>query len=89
MKSYIEESNEIPELNLLRHKHDTELPEQGYDYQQKLFVNSVSPILYNNDTNEMFLTKLNNMMLTIVETILPTRNIFFYSHNKYFNRHGR
>lgn len=89
MQSLIEETNEIPEMFMLRHKHDTVLPEMGYNYTENLLKKTLSPVLYNNDNNIMFLDKLNNMMIAMIETILPTRNIFFYSHNKYFNKHGK
>lgn len=89
MSNFIEEFNEIPEMFTLRHKHDTTLHEQGYDYQLNILPKSLSPVLYNNDTTATFLEDLNKMMLSLIETILPTRNLFFYSHNKYFNRHGK
>lgn len=89
MQSLIEETSEIPEMFMLRHKHDTDLPEMGYNYTENLLKKTLSPVLYNNDNNIMFLDKLNNMMVAMIETILPTRNIFFYSHNKYFNKHGK
>ena len=89
MANFIEEFNEIPEMHNLRHKHDTSLPEQGYDYQSNILPNSLSPVLYKNENTNEFLTDLNKMMIALIETILPARNMFFYSHNKYFNRHGK
>lgn len=89
MGSLIEKQNEIPEMYALRHKHDTTLPEMGYDYTNNLLRKTLSPVLYNNDNNITFLDKLNDMMVSLIDSILPTRNIFFYSHNKYFNRHGK
>lgn len=89
MKSIIEETSEIPEMYTLRHKHDTDLPEMGYNYTENLLSKTVSPVLYKNDNNIVFLDKLNDMMVSIIDSVLPTRNIFFYSHNKYFNKHGK
>lgn len=89
MKSIIEELNEIPEMYALRHKHDTDLPEMGYDYSENLLKKTLSPVLYNNDNNIEFLDKLSYMMVSLIETVLPTRNIFFFSHNKHFNKHGK
>lgn len=89
MKSIIEENSEIPEMYVLRHKHDTDLPEMGYNYTENLLNKTLSPVLYNNNNNIMFLDKLSNMLVSIVDSVLPTRNIFFYSHNKYFNKHGK
>ena len=87
--SFIEENNEIPEMYRLRHKHDTDSDDTGFDYSKNILKRTISPILYNNDDNELFLDKLNDMTLSMVETVLPVRNLFFYSHNKYFNKHGR
>jgi hypothetical protein len=88
MKSLIEQNNEIPEMYQLRHKHDN-LLNQGYNYADNLIRRSVSPVLYKNDNNSMFLDRLNDMLVSMVDSILPVRNIFFFSHNKYFNGHGR
>ena len=87
--SIIEKNSEIPEMFTLRHKHDTDLPEMGFDYSSNLLQKTLSPILYNNDNNNILLGQLNDMMVSLIENILPTRNIFFYSHNKYFNKHGK
>jgi hypothetical protein len=89
MASIIEKNNEIPEMYILRHQHDTVLPEMGYDYSTNLFEKTLAPILYNNDNTSALLGQLNDMVVSIIETVLPTRNIFFYSHDKYFNRHGK
>jgi len=89
MKSIIEENSEIPEMYMLRHKHDTNLPEMGFDYSENLLSKTLSPVLYKNDNNSIFLDKLSYMMASLVDTVLPVRNIFFYSHNKYFNKHGK
>ena len=88
MRSLIEQSNEIPEMYQLRHKHDAMLND-GFDYTSNLVKRAVSPVLYANDNNEAFLVKLNDMLVCMVDTILPTRNIFFFTHAKYFNGHGR
>lgn len=89
MKNVIEESNQIPEMYTLKHMHDTELPEQGFNYSENLLNKTLSPVIYNNINNIEFLDKLNNMMVSMIDTVLPVRNIFFYSHNKYFNKHGK
>jgi hypothetical protein len=85
----IEENSQIPEMYTLRHKHDTESGDEGFNYSEKLLERTVSPVLYNNDNNVLFLEKFNNMLVTMYEYVLPVRNIFFYSHNKYYNKHGK
>ena len=89
MQSLIEQNSEIPEMYMLRHKHDTQLPEMGYDYTKNILDKTLSPVIYKNDNNIQFLDKLNDMIVSMVETILPTRNIFYFTHNKYFNSHGK
>lgn len=88
MRSLIEQSSEIPEMYQVRHKHDAMLND-GFDYTANMLKRSLSPVIYANDNNEAFLDKLNNMLVCMVDSILPTRNIFFHSHSKYFNGHGR
>ena len=88
MKSNIEEFNEIPEMYNIRHKHDN-ITNDGFNYSDNMLIKTLSPVLYKNDNMDMFLTKLNSMIVTMVESVLPTRNIFYFTHNKYFNGHGR
>lgn len=88
MKSKIEESVQIPEMYILRHKHDN-IKNDGYNYQDNLLPRTLSPVLYKNNTMSEFLKYLNNMTVIMIDTIMPVRNIFFYSHNKYFNGHGK
>lgn len=88
MKSQIEEGNQIPEMYVNRHKHDIVLND-GFNYVDNMVSKSVSPLLYKNDTNASFLGYLNKMIVTMTESILPARNIFFWSVPKHFNSHGR
>lgn len=88
MKSLIEESSQIPEMYNIRHKHDNILND-GFNYSDKALIRSVSPVMYNNDNLESFLEKLNKMYVSMIETVLPVRNIFYWSHNRYFNGHGK
>jgi hypothetical protein len=89
MRNITEETAQIPEMYVLRHKHDTALPEMGFNYSENLLNKTLSPVLYNNTNNIEFLDKLSEMMVAMIDSVLPTRNIFFYSHNKYFNKHGK
>mgnify|MGYP006898481425 CR=1 FL=1 len=89
MKNITEENNQIPEMYILRHKHDTYLPEMGYDYSNNLLNKTLSAVLFNNEKTSFFLEKYNDMVLSLIESILPVRNLFFYTHNKYYNKHGK
>lgn len=85
----IEESSKIPEIYMLCHKHDTKNNDDGFDYSENLLKRTVSPILYNNKNNESFLNKLNNLLVIMFDSSLPVRNIFYYSINKFYNKHGK
>lgn len=89
MNNILEEQTQIPELYHIRNKHNSYIPEMGYNYTETMLQNSLSPILYNNTNTETFLKGLNKLMVTIYDSILPVRNLFYYTHNKYYNKHGK
>ena len=88
MISIIEKNNEIPEMFTLRRKHDS-LNDEGYNYVDNMLKRSTSSALWSNDNVNEFLTDLNKMQVVLNDTILPTRNIFYPSLNKYYNGHGK
>ncbi len=88
MDSLIEQTNEIPEMWRLRHKHDKSIP-AGFNYTDNLLKVSMSPVMYGNPTLFDFLDKLNSMTVSMVETVLPVRNIFYWSHSPYYNGHTK
>lgn len=88
MKSIIEESSQIPEMYNLRHKHDVILND-GYNYTDNALIRSMTPVIFNNPNLGNFMEKLNKMYVALIETVLPVRNIFYWSHNRYFNGHGK
>ena len=87
MKSLIEENNQIPEMYLLRHQHDG--IDMEYDYVSNTLDRAISPVLKQNDIQNEFIIELNKMYSTLVDSILPIRNIFYWSYNKYYNKHGK
>lgn len=89
MKSLIEQQNQIPEMWRLRHKHDTIIKDAGFNYTDNLLKVSMSPVLFNNPITAQFLEDLNSMTVSLLETVLPVRNIFYWSHSPYFNGHGK
>ena len=88
MTSIIEQNNQIPEMYQMRHKHDANTTVNN-DYVDNALLRGVSGALMNNDNLNMFMTKLNSMYVCIVDTILPVRNIFYWSTSKYYNGHGK
>jgi hypothetical protein len=87
--SLIEKSGQIPDMYNLRHKHDSICEDFALDYGSKLLPNSLSPELYKNNKNETVLNGINDLLNVIVDEILPVRNIFFFTHTKHYNKHGK
>lgn len=89
MKNIIEENSQIPEMYLTRHKHDSVSEDFAFDYSSNLLKNTLSPVLYKNEDTEATLNKLNDMVVVMLDEILPIRNMFFFTHSKYYNKHGK
>jgi len=87
--SIIEKNSQIPSMFILKHKHDTVSEDFGYDYSNNLLKNTLSPHLYTNDKVENILNKLNDLMVIVIDESLSVRNLFSYTHNKYYNKHGK
>lgn len=85
----IEKNSQIPDLYTLRHKNDSNSEDFAYDYSSNLLKKTLSPLLYNNEDTANTLDKLEEMTVTMIEEILPVKNMFFFSHDKYYNKHGR
>lgn len=85
----IEKNKEIPEMYILRHKHDIIVPEHGFNYTENLLKRSTSKILFNNKILSGFLDKINDMLVVMIDSVQPIRNIFFYTHTEYYNKHGK
>lgn len=88
-RNIIEENGQIPELYWLRHKHDVVIQEHGYDYNSNLLKQTLSPVMLKNNNTDYFYDKLNDMFVSIWDSIQPIRNLFYYTHNKYYNCHGK
>lgn len=89
MKNITEESQQIPEMYLLRNKHNKYIKQMGYDYSSNLMKKTVSPVMYRNEKTGSFVNKINDLMVTLFDSVLPVRNLFSFTQNKYFNKHGR
>lgn len=87
--SIVEKNGQIPDMFNLRHKHDSVSDDFAYDYSNNLFKNTLSSVIYNNDKVEKVLDKMNDLMVVVIDEVLPVRNIFFFTHSKYYNKHGK
>ena len=88
MNSIIEQNNQIPEMYQMRHKHDANTTVNN-DYTANALLRGISGALMSNDNLNMFMTNVNSMYVCLVDTILPVRNIFYWSVPKYWNGHGK
>lgn len=89
MKNILEENSQIPEMYYIRNKHNTYIKEHGFDYSSNILKKSVSNVLYRNNKTGAFLDKLEELVATMYEGVNKIRNIFYYTHNKYYNKHGK
>ncbi len=87
MISLIEKNSQIPEMYLMRHQQDD--ADEEYDYVSDVLKNSTTKVLWQNDNMSEFMDGINKMYSTIVDSLLPVRNIFFWSYGKYYNKHGK
>lgn len=81
----LREQKEISEIYNLKHRFDDY--EKGFDYSEKLLSKSISPHLYNNPNMAGFLTRLNNMVVLMVEQTLYLRNLKSFFVDKFYNDH--
>jgi len=82
----IEEKTQIKELYELKHRNDD--IESGYDYENNLFSNLFSNMMFGNNKTSKFLSLLQNNAVWMIESILPIRNFWNYTVGKYYNKHN-
>lgn len=83
----IERESEIKELYDLKHRNDNEL-HTHYDYENNLISKMFSKYIYRNNNIYEFLRRLRGQWVWLIESVLPIRNMFNYTVNKYYNRHN-
>ena len=83
----LEKEKHIKEVWDLAHKHDSN-PNKGFDYENKLFERTLSPVILRNETNKNFLTYLQDMMVVMFESVLEVRNLFNYTVDRHYNGHS-
>lgn len=88
--SVINENNEIPIMNKIRHKYD-KLPSEdiSFDYTNELFNKTISPFMLSNPKIKMFTETLSKMMSVMIDSTMGIRNFFYYTHDKYYNKNGK
>ena len=83
----LERERHIKEVYDLKHINDNEI-HRGFDYETNLLNNTLSNVMFKNDTTKEFLDQDKDLLLTMVESTLTIRNFFNYSVSKFYNRHN-
>jgi len=82
----LEEKSQIKELYDFKHRNDSNV-NRGYNYEEKFVENLTSSYLRGNDINYTFLKQMERYYIISLESILPLRNFYNFTVNKYFNKH--
>lgn len=82
----IEKQLHIKELYDLNHRHD-DITQKRFDYENELIIKTTSSQLLKNDSLFTFLLKIQDMQVYMIESILPIRNFWNITVNKYYNKH--
>jgi hypothetical protein len=83
----IYENVQIKELFNLKHRNDNEL-HTHYNYEDNLIKKMIPNHVYKNDTMYEFIKYLKNQWIWMIESILPIKNFYNYTVDKYWNKHN-
>jgi hypothetical protein len=82
----LEKDRHIKELYFLQHKHDNFI-HKGYNWEENLLKKTTSPHIWKNPTMRAYLTKMEKMMVLMVEKMSVARNYYNYTVDKYYKNH--
>lgn len=80
------DDKQIPELNYMKHRHDTD--NTNVDYQSKILTSSLSSYLFNNDTMNTFIFKLQKPVSMFFDQMNVMKNFKNYMVDKYYYKHS-
>jgi hypothetical protein len=83
----IEKDSEIKELYDLKHINDHEI-HTHYDYETNLITKMFPKYIYENDNMNNFLNHMKKQWIYMIESVLPIRNFFNFTVNKWYNKHS-
>lgn len=88
--SIIYKNSQIPELYAVRHKHD-ELPKEdiSFDYTMNLYKKSISPFILLNPKMREFTNYLSKIMSLMIDSGMELKNMFYFTHDKFYNKDGK
>lgn len=80
------EDKQLPELNYMKHRHDTDNVQ--VDYASKIFTNSLSAYIFNNNIMNSFLLKLQKPVSLFFDQMNVMKNFKNYIVDKYYYKHS-
>jgi len=83
----IEKKSHIEDVYTLKHRHD-EIEYDGYDYENNLFSKLLSNVMFGNKHLADFLKHLQKSTTWMIDSILPIRNFWNYTVDKYYDKHN-
>ena len=81
----IEKRAHITELYELKHRNDS--LNEGYDYENNLFNKLLSNVMFGNDMVKNFISKIQPSVVWMIDSVLPIRNFWNYTVDKYYDKH--
>jgi hypothetical protein len=82
----LQQDKELNELYYLKHRNDKPL-NRHYPWEDALLKNTTSSYIWRNSTMNTYLTKIEKMLVLMVEKMNFARNFFNYTVDKYYNDH--
>lgn len=79
------EDRQIPELNYMKHRHDSD--NDYFDYQSNILNNSLSPYMFNNNMMNTFLLKLQKPLAMMFDKFNIVKNFKNYIVDKSYYKH--
>lgn len=88
--SIIEKYSQIPVMYNIRHKHDTINHEDfALDYSDKIVRRNLSGFLMLNKNMRELADFLNKIFSIMIESSESIKNMFYFTHKKYYNKNGK
>ena len=83
----IDKKVHIPELYELKHVNDSDT-HTGFNYEEKLFSKLFSNLMFGNKKMNYFFPLLQQNAVWMIESVLPIRNWWNYTVDKYYDKHN-
>jgi hypothetical protein len=80
------EDKQVPELNYMKHRHDNDNVQ--VDYGSKIMSSLLAPYLFNNDTMNTFLLRLQKPVSLLFDQMNVMKNFKNYIVDKYYYKHS-